>query len=90
MTCNKWARCFHGMLKTTSSRCTPRQILGKLEARGLNHYLLKLFYTYKMKNRSQQVLKQRDAVALKDVYWHLGVKHPLVPRNQESILFGSS
>ena len=58
--------------------------------RELDHYLLKPFSTYKMKNRSQQILKQRDAVALKDVYWHLGVKHPLVPRNQESILFGSS
>ena len=78
------------MFKTTASRCTPRQILGKLEIRELDHYLLKTFDTYKMKNRSQQVLKQRDAVALKDVYWHLGVQHPLVPRNQESILFGSS
>jgi len=78
------------MFKTTASRCTPRQILGKLETRELDHYLLKPFDTYKMKNRSHQVLKQHDAVALKDAYWHLGVQHPLVPRNQGAILFGSS
>ncbi len=78
------------MLKTTASRCTLRQILGKLQTREHGHYLLKPFATYKMKNRSQQVHNQHDAVVHKCTYWHLGVPHPLVPRNQESILFGSS
>jgi len=90
MTYGKWARCFRWMLKTTASRCTPRQILGKLEMRDLGHYLLKPFDTYRMNGRSRHGRKQRDAVVLKGIYWRLGVQHPLVPRNQESILFGSS